>query len=285
MDIITTQDYDELAQRAAEIVVGALKKKPKMVLGLATGSTPEGLYARLVEAHEQEGLDFSQVVTFNLDEYVGLPPDHAQSYRRFMNEKLFDHINIKPANTHVPDGLAPSLGKHCRQYEKMIREAGGIDLQVLGIGRDGHIAFNEPGTSLGSRTHVAALTRETIEDNARFFEKPQDVPRFAVTMGIGTVLEARKCVLLASGSGKADAVRAAVEGPVTSSITASALQLHPDTVAIVDRGAASKLARLDYYRWQQDNWGRNCSITHVFVRQWSVTPATRTREAPPARAT
>ncbi len=255
MKVIIAKDYEEVSDRAAERVIAALRQKPGLVLGLATGSSPVGLYRRLAEAHHNDGLDFSQVVSFNLDEYVGLAPEHEQSYRRFMNENLFDHVNIRSENTHVPDGLARPLLEHCRDYERMIREAGGIDLQVLGVGRDGHVAFNEPGTSLGSRTHVTALTRETIEDNSRFFEGPDEVPRFAVTMGIGTILEARTCLLLAVGEDKADAVRAAIEGPVTSMVTASALQLHPDTVAVVDEAAAGKLERADFYRWQQENWG------------------------------
>ncbi len=256
MDVVIVKDYEEMSERAAGIVVRAIGQKPDLVLGLATGSTPEGLYQRLIEAHRKDGLDFSLARSFNLDEYVGLAPDHEQSYRRFMNEKLFEHVNIKPENTHVPDGLAEGLLRHCEEYEDMIRNAGGIDLQVLGIGRDGHIAFNEPGTSLGSRTHVTALTQETIEDNSRYFDSPDQVPRFAVTMGIGSILEARKCIVLASGAGKADAVRATVEGPITSTITASALQMHPDTVAIVDEAAAAKLERIDFYRWQQENWNR-----------------------------
>jgi len=256
MNVIITEDYHEVSAAAAKIVVAALREKPRTVLGLATGSTPEGLYQNLIEANKNSGLDFSKIVTFNLDEYVGLPPDHPQSYRHFMNDKLFEHVNIELGNTHVPEGLALPLLKHCRQYEEMIRKAGGIDLQVLGIGRDGHIAFNEPGTSFGSRTHVAALAPETIEDNARFFANPDDVPRFAVTMGIGTILEARKCLLLATGANKAEAVQAALEGPITSQITASALHLHPDTVFILDEAAAGKLSRLDFYRWQQENWPR-----------------------------
>jgi len=254
MNVIIARDYDEMSERAAEITIAALKAKAKAVLGLATGSTPVGLYQRLIKAHEKSGLDFSQVVTFNLDEYVGLAPDHEQSYRRFMDENLFNYINVKRSNTHVPDGLAAPLLKHCKKYEQMMRKAGGVDLQVLGIGRDGHVAFNEPGTSLGSRTHVVALTAETIQDNARFFDRAEDVPRFAVTMGVGTILEARKCLTLASGASKADAVKATVEGPITSQITASALQLHPDTVVVVDEAAAAKLQRRDFYRWQQDNW-------------------------------
>ncbi|MCK4282708.1 MAG: glucosamine-6-phosphate deaminase [Candidatus Brocadiae bacterium] len=256
MDVVIVRDYEEMSDRAAAIVVRAIRQKPDLVLGLATGSTPEGLYQRLIEAHRKDGLDFSRARSFNLDEYVGLAPDHEQSYRRFMNEKLFEHVNIKPENTHVPDGLARGLLRHCAEYEDMIRNAGGIDLQVLGIGRDGHVAFNEPGTSLGSRTHVTALTRETIEDNSRFFDSPDQVPRFAVTLGIGSILEARKCIVLASGAGKADAVRATVEGPITSAVTASALQMHPDTVAIVDEAAAANLERTDFYRWQQENWDR-----------------------------
>jgi len=253
MQVIIVEDYEQMSKKAAQIVIEAIRSRPDIVLGLATGSTPEGLYADLVRAHKEEGLDFSSVVTFNLDEYVGLPPDHPQSYRYFMNEKLFNHVNIKSENTHVPDGQARPLLPHCEQYEKMIAEAGGIDLQVLGIGRDGHIAFNEPGTSLGSRTHVTALTRETIEDNSRFFDSPEEVPRLAVTMGVGSIMEARRCLLLVSGANKADAVAATIEGPVTSMVTASALQMHPDTVAILDEAAASKLARADFYRWQQEN--------------------------------
>jgi glucosamine-6-phosphate deaminase len=254
MNLIIVSDYDEMSELAARIVAQVLSEDPCTVLGLATGSTPEGLYDRLARAHKDDGLDFSQVTTFNLDEYVGLGPDHPQSYRHFMDEKLFRRVNIPRENTHVPDGLADPLLVYCEKYEEMIEDAGGIDFQVLGLGRDGHVAFNEPGTSLNSRTHVAALTRETIEDNSRFFENAEDVPHFAITMGIGTILDTGACVLLASGAGKADAVRAAIEGPVTSMVTASALQLHADTTAIIDEAAASKLERLDFYRWQQENW-------------------------------
>jgi len=256
MRVIIVQDYEELSECAADIVVSALEDKPNLVLGLATGSTPEGLYARLAAAHRNDGLDFSQVVTFNLDEYVGLPSDHPQSYRRFMDEKLFNHINVDPANIHIPNGMAQKLTEHCLQYEDAIAEAGGVDVQVLGVGRDGHVGFNEPGTSLGSWTHVTALTRETIEDNARYFDSEDEVPRFAVTMGIATILDSRTALFLATGEGKADAVQATIEGPVTSTITASALQLHPDVIAIVDEAAASKLHRKDFYRWQEDNWHR-----------------------------
>jgi len=252
MEIIVTKDYAELSDRAAEIVIGAIKANPELVLGLATGSTPEGLYARLVEAHRSGGLDFSRVTTFNLDEYVGLAPDHEQSYRRFMDTRLFDHVNVRKERTHVPDGLAQKLNEYCELYEQMIRDAGGIDIQVLGIGRDGHLGFNEPGTSLASRTQVVALAPETIEDNARFFESKDEVPRFAITMGVQSILDARKCLLLASGESKAEALRGCVEGPITAMLTASALQMHPNAVVIADEAAASSLERLDYYRWVQE---------------------------------
>jgi glucosamine-6-phosphate deaminase len=255
MNVIIVSDYEAMSDAAAEIVIDAVKDKPDLVLGLATGSTPVGLYQRMADAHRNDGLDFSQVVTFNLDEYVGLSPERPQSYLRFMKEKLFDHVNVRPENVHIPDGMAQPLTRHCEEYEEMIVRANGIDLQVLGIGRDGHIGFNEPGTSFGSGTHVTALTRETIEDNARFFESEDDVPHFAITMGIATILHSRKALFLATGEGKADAVKATIEGPITSMITASALQMHPSVVAIVDEAAASKLDRLDFYRWQQQNWG------------------------------
>jgi glucosamine-6-phosphate deaminase len=249
MDVIITSDYKEMSERAAEIVVGAIREKPGLVLGLATGSTPEGLYERIVKAHKEEGLDCSQLTTFNLDEYVDLPPDHGQSYRHFMDSHLFEHINVPRDSTNVPDGLAANLGEYCRIYEEMIKAAGGIDIQVLGIGRDGHLGFNEPGSSLESLTQVVALAPETIEDNARFFESEEDVPRFAITMGVRSILNARKCLMLASGESKAEAVKGAVEGPVTSMLTASALQMHRDAVVVVDEAAASGLERADYYKW------------------------------------
>ena len=256
MEVVIVKDYDEMSEKAAQIVVEALRKKPALVLGLATGSTPEGLYARLVDAHENEGIDFSQVVSFNLDEYVGLPADHEQSYHYFMDDKLFNHVNVKRENIHVPDGVAADLTEECARYEQMIKDAGGIDIQVLGIGRDGHVGFNEPGTSLGSTTQVVSLTEETIEDNSRYFESEADVPRFAVTMGIKSILETRSCLLLASGENKVEAIQKAVEGPVTASVTASALQFHPCVTAIVDEAAASGLERLEYYRWVQANKAR-----------------------------
>ncbi len=251
MEVIVTRDYDEMSKTAARVVAQVLNLKPNAVLGLATGSTPLGLYRELIRMHREEGLDFSQVTTFNLDEYVGLPRTHPQSYYYFMQENLFKHINVPKQNIYVPSGTTSNYAAFCQWYEQRIRECGGIDLQVLGIGTDGHIAFNEPSSSLGSRTRIKTLARQTIEDNARFFGSPDEVPVYAITMGVGTILEARKIMLLASGRQKAPAVAAAIEGPVTSMITASALQLHRDAMCIIDREAASQLKMLDYYEWVQ----------------------------------
>lgn len=247
MRVVIESDADAVGRRAARFVANLVRRKPDCVLGLATGSTPLGTYKELIRLHQEEGLDFSRVTSFNLDEYVGLDPEHDQSYRYFMQENLFRHINVDPSRTHVPDGRAPDLEAYCQQYEDMIKDAGGIDLQVLGIGRDGHIAFNEPGSSLGSRTRLKTLTGETITDNARFFESEDEVPRLAITMGVGTILESRQCLLLALGSSKAQAVQGTIEGPVTAQVTASALQLHRDVIAVIDEEAAGWLTRRDYY--------------------------------------
>lgn len=240
----TAQDVD---RRAARLIAEMMRRKPDCVLGLATGSTPLGTYRELIRLHREEGLDFSHVTTFNLDEYVGLAPSDPHSYRYFMQKHLFEHVNFDPTRTHVPDGRALDFEAHCRQYEQRIRDVGGIDLQVLGVGSDGHIAFNEPGSSLGSRTRLKTLTGETVRDNARFFGSEELVPRLAVTMGVGTILESRKCLLLAIGAGKAGAIRSTVEGPVTAQVTASALQLHRDVIVIVDEAAGDWLERRDYY--------------------------------------
>lgn len=247
MRVIIEEDGESVGRRAARFVAELVRRKPRCVLGLATGITPLSTYGELIRMHREEDLDFSGVTTFNLDEYVGLGANHPQSYRYFMQENLLDKINIDPSRTHVPDGRALDFESSCRQYEQKIKDAGGIDLQILGIGRDGHIAFNEPGSSLGSRTRLKTLTGETIQDNARFFGGADKVPRLAVTMGVGTILESRRCLLLAMGEGKANAVRDTVEGPVTAQITASALQMHQEVIAIIDGTAASRLARRDYY--------------------------------------
>jgi glucosamine-6-phosphate deaminase len=249
VQVIIKETYEEMSRAAARAVAQTLNSKPNAVLGLATGSTPLGLYQELVRMHKEEGLDFSQVTTFNLDEYVGLRKENPQSYHYFMHENLFRHINIPRQNIYIPSGTTDNYEAFCKWYEQRIVDCGGIDLQLLGIGSDGHIAFNEPSSSLGSRTRIKTLARQTIEDNARFFEKPEDVPVYAITMGVGTILEARQILIVANGNKKAAAVAAAIEGPVTSMITASALQLHQDVVAYLDREAASKLKMIEYYEW------------------------------------
>jgi len=237
------KNYEELSKEAAETIKEAIQKKPNLVLGLATGSTPIGTYQELARMYREKGLDFSKVVIFNLDEYLGLPADHPQSYHYFMYENLLNHVNINPENFNIPDGMTKNIEKFCQEYEEKIQKTGGIDLQLLGIGSDGHIGFNEPGTLLDSRTQLVKLAESTIKDNSRFFEKEEDVPRFAITMGVQTIFEAKKILLLASGENKAEAVAKALEGPITSQITASILQKHPDVIVILDEAAALKLKR------------------------------------------
>lgn len=252
MEIIIHDRFQDSSKAAAQVVADTVNAKPNAVLGLATGSTPLGLYKELIRLHRDEGLDFSQVTTFNLDEYVGLNKEHPQSYHYFMHENLFNEINVAPQNIHIPSGTTHNYAAFCTWYEQRIAEAGGIDLQVLGIGSDGHVAFNEPGSSLGSRTRIKTLAKPTIEDNSRFFDSPEQVPVYAITMGVGTILEARKLMLLASGKNKAAAVAAAIEGPVTAVCTASALQLHCDTLIFLDAAAATDLTMIEYYQWIQD---------------------------------
>jgi glucosamine-6-phosphate deaminase len=252
MEVIIAKDRKELAEVAAGIIRDQILRKPNSVLGLATGSTPEETYGRLIKYHKDEGLSFSKLVTFNLDEYIGLPPSHDQSYYYFMHDRLFNHVDINEENVHVPMGMAPDPDAFCTWYEDEIVKAGGIDLQLLGIGGDGHIAFNEPGSSLASRTRVKTLTEQTIKDNAElFFGKGKEdlVPKFAITMGVGTILEARKLLLIAFGKRKAAIVKQLIEGPVTSMVTASALQLHPDAIVVIDEEASAELEMKDYYKW------------------------------------
>jgi glucosamine-6-phosphate deaminase len=230
------------SQSVAQQIADAVRSQPAVVLGLATGGTPVETYRDLVRMHREQGLDFSAVTTFNLDEYVGLPVDHACSYRRFMNEQLFDQLNIDPSHTHLPDGRASDLVQQAADYEADILAAGGIDLQLLGIGHNGHIAFNEPGSPIDSRTRVVELTDQTIENNARFFDSIDDVPRRAITMGIGTILESRAIVLLATGTGKASAVARAIEGSRDESHPASLLQAHSQVTWVLDEAAASNLS-------------------------------------------
>jgi len=252
MEVIITQDYDEMSYVAAQIIRRQVIRKPDSVLGLATGGTPLGTYKEMIRLHREEGLDFSKVTTFNLDEYLGLSPSHSQSYNYFMNENLFKHINVSPGRIHVPNGMAEDIDGYCQWYEEQIVRAGGIDLQLLGIGSDGHIAFNEPGSSLGSRTRLKTLTESTICDNARFFEREEEVPRFAITMGVGTIFEARSILLVANGKSKAPVCAEFIEGPVTARVTASRLQLHPHVQVVLDEAAASQLKEAAYYRWVQE---------------------------------
>jgi len=242
MLVIIKEDYEAVSVEAAHFIVDRLLRKPNLVLGLATGATPIGLYKELIRRCRDDGLDLSKLTTFNLDEYVGLPPDHPQSYHRFMREQLFEHIPLDPRYVHIPNGMAEDVAAHSDWYEEQIQRAGGIDVQVLGIGANGHIAFNEPGSSLGSRTRVKTLTRQTREDNARFFASPEEVPHYAITMGIGTIMEARELLMIVTGESKAEALRAAVEGPLTGMVPASMIQMHRKAFVIVDRAAASKLS-------------------------------------------
>ena len=253
MEIIITPDYEQMSKISAQIIAREIKRKHDLVLGLATGDTPVGTYKELARMHKEEGLDFSKVTTFNLDEYVGLAPLHKNSYNFFMWENLFRDININSENVYVPQGNTDDPEQFSQWYEEQIKKVGGIDLQVLGIGRDGHIGFNEPGSTFASRTRVKALYKQTIEDNARFFEKLEDVPRFAITMGTGTILDAKKILLIANGQEKADVCAQFIEGPVSSQITASALQLHSYVTVVLDKAAASELTRTEYYNWVRDN--------------------------------
>lgn len=253
MEIIIQPTAETAGRTAARIVARLIREKPDAVLGLATGSTPLGLYTELIRMHREEGLDFRRVRTFNLDEYIGLTPDHPMSYHHFMHEHLFKGLNIPAKNIHLPDGTAKNVPAFCAKYEAMIRKAGGIDLQVLGIGTDGHIGFNEPTSSFQSRTRIKTLDEQTRRDNARFFKSIQDVPHHCITMGIGTILESRTALMLAFGKNKAQAVAATVEGPMSAICPASVLQWHPDAKILVDTAAAAKLKKKAYYRHVYEN--------------------------------
>ena len=250
MEIIICKTKEEASRKAADLVAALVKANPKAVLGLATGSTPVEMYKCLIADNKAKRISFKGVRSWNLDEYWGLPPTHDQSYRYFMDENLFDSVDIVKKNTHVLNGLAKDWKKEVSSYEAAIRKAGGIDLQVLGIGSDGHIAFNEPGSSLTSRTRIVSLTPQTIKDNARFFKKAADVPKQALSMGVGSIMEAKRIVLLAFGANKADAVKGMVEGGVSQFCTASALQMHPDAWVFCDAAAAAKLKLRKYYAWR-----------------------------------
>lgn len=242
MELIIASNYDEMSRLAADKIALCLKDKPECVLGLATGSTPIGLYAQLVEDFQNGKISFARAATFNLDEYRGLDPQHNQSYRYFMQKNLFDHVDVELEKTHVPDGANPDAQAACDAYEKGIEEAGGIDLQLLGLGHNGHIGFNEPDDSFPVGTHVVDLTESTINANSRLFDSIDEVPRQAYTMGVGTIMKARSILVVASGADKAQIVRDAFFGPVTPQVPASVLQLHPDVTVIVDAEAGSLCA-------------------------------------------
>lgn len=247
MQVMILDHAERVAERAADDVCHLLRHKPDAVLGLATGGTPVALYRELIRRHQAGDVSFASATTFNLDEYVGLGPDHPQSYRAYMQAHLFDHIDIDRANTHIPDGMAANPLAEGPAYEAKIAAAGGIDLQILGIGRDGHIAFNMPTSSLVSRTRIKTLTNETLEDNQRFFGEGEFQPHLALTMGIGTIMDARRILLLATGEKKAAAVHAMVEGPVAALCPASILQMHGKTKILLDPNAASALEYKRYY--------------------------------------
>jgi len=253
MQVIIRPTREEASRLAARLVAKALKAKPDLVLGLATGLTMERLYAMLVKLHKEEKLDFSLVRTFNLDEYVGLPADDEHSYHHYMKKHLFSQINIDPRNTHLLDGMAGNMEAECRRYEETIRHCDGIDLQLLGLGKVGHIGFNEPLSALYSRTREKGLTPATVKQNEKYFADPSQMPRRALTMGVGTILECKHLVMLVTGDSKAAILAKAVEGPITSMISATAIQLHPHCTVVVDEEAAAELRAQDYYRWIFDN--------------------------------
>lgn len=256
MEVIIKSNYDEICGEAAGIIQQEWQKKKNLVLGLATGVTPLGIYREIIELHRKNEIDFTDVIVFSLDEYLGLEKDHPQSFAYYMKENFLKYVNIKKENIFRLEGKPADIETHCQEYEEKIKSHGGIDIQILGIGRNGHIGFNEPGSSLSSRTRVKTLAKETVKDNARFFKNEQDVPRFCLTMGIGTVMDARMIILLASGKNKSGAVFQCVEGPVTASLPASVLQLHPQVKILVDEEASSSLTRKDYYKWVFQNKDR-----------------------------
>jgi glucosamine-6-phosphate deaminase len=253
MEIIIQPDAAAASALATKIVARTIREKPHAVLGFATGQSPIGLYENLVRMHREEGLDFGSITSFNLDEYAGLDPSHPSSYHSYMREHLFRHVNIDPKRINIPDGLAADIPAVCLEYEERIHAAGGIDIQILGIGTDGHLGFNEPSSSLASRTRIKTLTARTRKDNAAAFGGEDKVPHHVITMGLGTIMSCRTCLLLAFGTAKARAIAQAVEGPVAAMVPASILQMHPRAIVLLDEEAAAELKRAAYYRWVYDN--------------------------------
>ncbi len=248
MEVVILPDAEKVAALVADAIERLLSTQPDPVLGLATGSSPLGVYAELVRRHRAGTISFRRTIAFLLDEYIGLPPAHSESYRAFITRNFTGLVDIDPLNVHVPNGTATDVAAACADYESSIRAAGGVDIQLLGIGADGHLGFNEPTSSLASRTRVKTLTEQTRKDNNRFFGDLADVPRHVVTQGIGTILDARHLVLIATGSRKAEPIARAVEGPVTSMCPGSAIQLHPHVTVVVDEPAAADLTLADYFR-------------------------------------
>lgn len=253
MEVIIRPTAEIAAELTAELIARALTDNPDLTLGLATGRTMERVYDILARKYAEEGLDFSQAFTFNLDEYIGVPPESVNSYRHYMDTHLFKRVNINPRHTYLPNGMAGNTATACRQYESAIKNHGGIELQLLGIGRSGHIGFNEPLSALFSRTREKALTPQTMAQNSVLFQGGEVMPHRAITMGVGTILEARRILLLATGTEKAGIIAKAVEGPITAMISATALQLHAHCTVIVDEAAASQLQNTEYYRWIFEN--------------------------------
>lgn len=243
MRIVVTKSYEEMSAAAARIVAGQVYVKPDSILGLATGSTPVGMYQELIRRHKEDGLDFSEVISFNLDEYVGIPETNEQSYHYFMDDNLFNHVNIDRNNIHVPNGNPKNIEEECKAYDAAIEEKGGIDLQILGIGNNAHIGFNEPDVKFAAGTQKVQLAEGTIQANARFFATIDEVPKSAVSMGIGTIMQSKKIVLLASGKNKAQAIYNTVYGPISPELPSSILQLHKDVVIVVDEEAAELLPK------------------------------------------
>ena len=241
MRIIITKDYDEMSKVAANIIAAQMTLKPNSVLGFATGSSPIGTYAELIKKNQAGDIDFSTITTVNLDEYKDLPITHDQSYYYFMNDYLFNHVNIDKNNTNLPNGNAEDPEAECTRYEALIKELGGIDMQLLGLGHNGHVGFNEPGDCFQKNTYCVTLTERTIDANKRFFESADAVPRQAITMGVGTIMAAKKLVLVVSGADKADALQKCLQGPITPSVPGSVLQLHPDVTVVCDEAAYSKM--------------------------------------------
>lgn len=253
MQVIIRPTKDAACDLAATIIEKRIRKHANSVIGFATGRTMELLYDKLVQKYENDDLDFSLIRTYNLDEYIGIPPEHKGSYRHYMNENLFKRVNIDLRNTHLPLGMATDIKEECKMYEWSINANGGIDLQILGLGSSGHIGFNEPLSALKSRTRDKSLTPETIEQNQGLFDNPEDMPHRAITMGVGTILEAKEILFLVTGSAKAEILAKAVEGPITSMISATALQLHDNVTVVVDEDAAANLQGKEYYKWIFDN--------------------------------